>query len=244
MNLVVILCAMFCLFIHSFISMKSSRILLYELSDGIRREIEHASGTSPKNDLYSLVNSATNSVDVHGENSLLHFACSMCHKVFDTLEEQKIHFKSEQHLKLLRQSLKKGEEDSDSSDSDEDDSMEVIEEGCLLSLVYSFGRMTMYKRILESGYNNREVAVSQLPTHLDGHFCIILYRSGYFILGIYNKGQLLLSRQEKRYTTRRKQGGAQRKKDNSSGKAISMGARLRRHNEELMQEFVSLEMIM
>ena len=187
--------------------MKSSRILLYELSDDIRREIEHASGTSPKNDLYSLVNSATNSVDVHGENSLLHFACSMCHKVFDTLEEQKIHFKSEQHLKLLRQSLKKGEEDSDSSDSDEDDSMEVIEEGCLLSLVYSFGRMTMYKRILESGYNNREVAVSQLPTHLDGHFCIILYRSGYFILGIYNKGQLLLSRQEKRYTTRRKQGG-------------------------------------
>ena len=65
MNLVVILCAMFCLFIHSFISMKSSRILLYELSDDIRREIEHASGTSPKNDLYSLVNSATNSVDVH-----------------------------------------------------------------------------------------------------------------------------------------------------------------------------------
>ena len=240
MNLAVLLCAMTCLFIHSFVFMKSSRLTLYELPDSVRSEIEQVSRTSPKNDLSSLVNPETNSIDIHGENSLLHFACSMCHRVFDTLEEQKSHFKSERHLKLLRQSLKKNEEDSDCSDSDDDDSMEVIEEGCLLSLVYSFGRMTMYKRLLESGFNNREVNVSQLPLHLEGHFCVILYRSGYFILGIYNKGQLLLSRQEKRYTTRRKQGGAQRKKDNSSGKAISMGARLRRHNEELMQEFVYL----
>ena len=79
---------------------------------------------------------------------------------------------------------------------------------------------------------------SQFASHLNGHFCVILYRSGYFILGIFDKGTLLVSRQEKRYTTRRKQGGAQHKKDNSTGKAISMGARLRRHNEELMQEFV------
>ena len=57
-------------------------------------------------------------------------------------------------------------------------------------------------------------------------------------MGIYDHGKLLITRQEKRYTTRRKQGGAQRKKDNTTGKARSMGARLRRHNEALMEEFV------
>ena len=116
--------------------------------------------------------------------------------------------------------------------------MDVTEDGCLVSLSLESSWITVVKRLVESGFNDRELAVSQLPDHLDGHFCVLLYRSGFFICGIYDRGVLQISRQEKRYTTRRKQGGAQHKKDNGTGKAISMGARLRRHNELLIQEFV------
>ena len=226
--------------------MKSSRIALYDLPSPIRSDISAIGSEKTSDDLRELVNPATGTIQILLENSLLHFACSMCEMDFQTLEEQKAHYKSEGHLFKLRESLKRrdgGDESSTSSEDeedgeDDDNSLEVEENGCLITFSLPSARITLYKRLVESGFTNREVYSAQLGSHMRGHFCVILYRSGYFILGIYDQGKLLLSRHDKRYTTRRKQGGAQRKKDNSSGKAISMGARLRRHNEELMQEFV------
>ena len=183
--------------------MESTRVALYALPAGIKEEIRsYSCGISTSTDVPSEVDSETGVIRIHKENSLLHFACSLCHRVFKTLEEQKLHYKSEEHLNEVKKAIFQDEE---SSDSEDEDALEVVEDGCLLTVC--------------------------LPS-------ANVYRSGYFILGIFDKGTLLVSRQEKRYTTRRKQGGAQHKKDNSTGKAISMGARLRRHNEELMQEFV------
>ena len=210
-----------------------SRVLLYNLSDELKREIRGLGSTTGKDsNLEQRNDNVANDRIILKENTLVQFSCSLCHLAFSSLEEQREHFRSAFHQQKLRSDT------SDDSEGDDDDAVNVVDEGCLLSISLASTRITIYKRLVESGLNNREMNLSQLGSHLDGHFCILLYRSGYFIMGIYERGKLLVSFHEKRYTTRRKQGGAQRKKDNSSGKAISMGARLRRHNEELMREFV------
>ena len=217
--------------------MNPFRVPLYDLPEDVKKEVRQLKADTRKmQDLTLLENAPDGVIRVPKENSMLHFACSLCSMVFSSLEEQKKHYKSEMHLNKLKEQSA-ADSDDDSSD-EEDDGLDVTEDGCLVSLSLESSRITVVKRLVESGFNDRELAVSQLPDHLDGHFCVLLYRSGFFICGIYDRGVLQISRQEKRYTTRRKQGGAQHKKDNGTGKAISMGARLRRHNELLIQEFV------
>lgn len=215
---------------------ESSTVLLYKLPDDLKEEIKLLQEKDSKDDSsHSVLNNENQSNLTYKENSLLYFACSICSKDFSSLEEQKEHYQSQEHLINVK---KRNEEDADLKESDDEDDLEMVEDGCWISLSLSSKRITISKRLIESGFGNRTIKTSQLSSHLDGHFTVILYRSGFFICGIYKNGTLIKYSQEKRYTTRRKQGGAQHKKDNSSGKAISMGARLRRHNELLMQEFV------
>ena len=216
---------------------KSNRFLLYSLPPSIQGEIEQLCSEKESAETTTLARSLSNSLMNSKENGLIHFACSLCSLEFSSLEEQKEHYRSEEHLEQVKERClcTKDEEDSE---SDEDENVEILEDGYLLSLQLSSSQITLYKRLLECGIANREVQLEQLASHLSGHFCIILYRSGYFVFGIFQRGQLVHYFQDKRYTTRRKQGGAQSKKDNASGKAISMGARLRRHNEQLLREFV------
>ena len=202
--------------------LKPYRVPLYSLPEDVRQEIRALGSEKQRTqDLTPIEAPQGEVIRIAKENSLLHFACSLCSMVFSSLDEQKEHYKSKAHLDRVREQAH-----------------EESEEGCLLSLNLEHSRITVVKRLLESGFNDRELSLFQFADHLDGHFCVLLYRSGFFICGIYDRGVLQISRQEKRYTTRRKQGGAQHKKDNGTGKAISMGARLRRHNELLMQEFV------
>lgn len=216
--------------------MESTRVALYALPAGIKEEIRsYSCGISKSTDVPSEVDSETGVIRIHKENSLLHFACSLCHRVFKTLEEQKLHYKSEEHLNEVKKAIFQDEE---SSDSEDEDALEVVEDGCLLTVCLPSANVTIYKRLLESGLSNREVSASQFASHLNGHFCVILYRSGYFILGIFDKGTLLVSRQEKRYTTRRKQEARSTRRTTPPERRSRWGARLRRHNEELMQEFV------
>lgn len=216
--------------------LKPYRVPLYSLPEDVRQEIRALGSEKQRTqDLTPIEAPQGEVIRIAKENSLLHFACSLCSMVFSSLDEQKEHYKSKAHLDRVRE---RAHDESDEESDEEEDSLDVTEEGCLLSLNLEHSRITVVKRLLESGFNDRELSLSQFADHLDGHFCVLLYRSGFFICGIYDRGVLQISRQEKRYTTRRKQGGAQHKKDNGTGKAISMGARLRRHNELLMQEFV------
>lgn len=210
---------------------------LYRLPPELAEEIRSLQLGEVKDDNFpSTVDPESGVIRVRRENSLLYFACSLCSKHFSSLEEQKNHYKSQEHLKQMKKQMQLEADDSESDE--EEDPLDIVEDGCWISLSLSNKRITINKRLVESGFGNRDLNVSQLSSHLDGNFAVILYRSGFFILGIYKQGSLMNYYQEKRYTTRRKQGGAQHKKDNSSGKAISMGARLRRHNELLMQDFV------
>ena len=212
---------------------------IYKLPIDLKEELIHLQETDLKdNESISPSSHTTETIHVLKENSLLYFACSLCSKYFSSLEEQKEHYKSKEHLDNVKKQIQKEKEDEEDEEDENIDSMDIVEDGCWISLSLDSKRITLTKRLLESGFGDRTMNVSQLSSHLNGHFTVILYRSGFFICGIYENGTLLKYYQEKRYTTRRKQGGAQHKKDNSSGKAISMGARLRRHNELLMQEFV------
>ena len=236
---------------HFFFFMSEiKRVALYDLPEDIKKEIRELSVVHEREEGVSPPAGLEDSQDgFQKENTLVHFACSLCGLTFASLGEQREHFHSDSHLQRLQAQYSDDSEEDDEDDrnvdeketekeKEEKDEVNFVEEGSLLSLSLSKNRITLYKRLVESGMNDKELKLSQLASHLDGHFCLLLYRSGYFIMGIYDHGKLLVTRQEKRYTTRRKQGGAQRKKDNTTGKARSMGARLRRHNEALMEEFV------
>ena len=139
--------------------MESTRVALYALPAGIKEEIRsYSCGISKSTDVPSEVDSETGVIRIHKENSLLHFACSLCHRVFKTLEEQKLHYKSEEHLNEVKKAIFQDEE---SSDSEDEDALEVVEDGCLLTVCLPSANVTIYKRLLESGLSNREVSASQ-----------------------------------------------------------------------------------
>ena len=64
---------------------------------------------------------------------------------------------------------------------------------------------------------------------------LLLSGSGRFAAGVFERDTLLCHKTFARYVTRRKQGGAQSKHDQKNGKAHSVGAQLRRHNESLLK---------
>lgn len=239
-------CCCFVRFLFTLSMSEIRRVALYNLPEDVRKEILELSAVPKKEDGAPPAAELEDSLDAFSKKkALVHFSCSLCNLTFSSLEEQRKHFHSETHLQKLRSQYSDDSDEEDDEDSngeekekEEGEEVSYTEEGSLLTLSLSSNRLTLYKRLVESGMNDKELNLSQLGSHLDGHFCLLLYRSGYFIMGIYDHGKLLITRQEKRYTTRRKQGGAQRKKDNTTGKARSMGARLRRHNEALMEEFV------
>ncbi|CAH0520104.1 unnamed protein product [Peronospora belbahrii] len=70
-------------------------------------------------------------------------------------------------------------------------------------------------------------------------WAVFLLRSGRFAGAVFDKDKALCHKTFQRYTTRRKQGGAQSASD-ASGKAKSAGATLRRYNEAALKQDVAL----
>uniref|UniRef100_A0AAV1UHX9 VLRF1 domain-containing protein n=1 Tax=Peronospora matthiolae TaxID=2874970 RepID=A0AAV1UHX9_9STRA len=69
-------------------------------------------------------------------------------------------------------------------------------------------------------------------------WAVLLLRSGRFAGAVFDKDKALCHKTFQRYTTRRKQGGAQSASD-ASGKAKSAGATLRRYNEAALKQDVA-----
>jgi len=88
------------------------------------------------------------------------------------------------------------------------------------------------KKLNQSEWSPRLVeVVLRVP---ESTWCVLLIRSGSFAGAVFDNktGKMLCHKTFRRYTTRRKQGGSQSRRDNSGGpKPRSAGANLRRHNE-------------
>ncbi|KAJ3390983.1 hypothetical protein HDU84_006655 [Entophlyctis sp. JEL0112] len=113
----------------------------------------------------------------------------------------------------------------------------------------------VYKQVLYSKLRLREESaitaeevisvLRGLQTQPQPLWTLIMFSAGHFAAGVFEaKPGTPVIRAHKvfhRYTTRRKQGGAQSASDNAKGKANSAGSNLRRHNEMmLLQEIQTL----
>eukprot|EP00939_MAST-03C_sp_MAST-3C-sp1_P001312 g1312.t1 len=99
-------------------------------------------------------------------------------------------------------------------------------------------RLTMWRALVTDTKRSSTSLIPQMILPVlqskDAAWCVLLLRSGDFAGAIFdNKSQRPICHKTiHRYTTRRKQGGSQSKRDNSGGaKPRSAGAKLRRYNE-------------
>lgn len=154
-------------------------------------------------------------------------SCLLCNVSFETRQEQLDHYTSESHVENVRKRCQMNE-DSDSEDSSDTEGNEWIENE-KWSLSIDGKVLSIYKRLIENGLYSKECVPSSILSLLNASVAVFLYRSGYFVACIFKNVQLISEDQtavqgvcirhksERRYTTRRKQGGSQSKKDKTTG---------------------------
>jgi hypothetical protein len=177
--------------------------------------------------------------------------CQQCKIEFESVQAQRSHFKSNYHEYNLKRKLKGLEavsigdfellqhdgssESSSGKESDESESDQDI-------LVLKNNPFRIIK--LDDGYyktfkilNLDEKSLDRL-LHVGFSWAILMVASGHFAGGVFDEnGNLQVSKTFHRYTTRRKQGGAQSGKDNTGKMAKSAGSTLRRYNEAALKVF-------
>lgn len=195
--------------------------------------------------------------------------CSICPDIqFNDLKEMKHHFKSEPHLLNLKKRLqepfsKTGEtpekhqldvvEPFPAANNILDDKIYFEEvqnspcirikrvEGSQTQELFIYKAMVMSPREKDQAIPDPGKIASILALHASSNWCIFLVRSGRVSAGIFRNSDasLLASKNIKRYTVRRGQGGSQSSCDRGSGKRIkSAGSTIRRHNEQHLIEDV------
>ncbi|KAJ3272172.1 hypothetical protein HDV01_005937 [Terramyces sp. JEL0728] len=95
--------------------------------------------------------------------------------------------------------------------------------------------LLVYKQVLSK--DPAEWKASLMELQQKNTFTLLMMASGHFSAMIIDSDkQQLAHKTFHRYTTRRKQGGAQSGNDSSKGKANSAGAQIRRYNEQVLRE--------
>lgn len=172
--------------------------------------------------------------------------CLQCKLDFESLQEQRSHFKSEYHQYNLKRRLKGLEAvslqdyniliadgSSESSMEEESDESSESEQDILILRNKPFKIIKnndCYYRTFKT--LNLDEKSLDILLNQEYSWVIFMITSGHFAGGVFdNKGNMKVSKTFHRYTTRRKQGGAQSGKDNTGKMAKSAGSTLRRYNE-------------
>ncbi|KAJ3322192.1 Ankyrin repeat and zinc finger domain-containing protein 1 [Boothiomyces sp. JEL0866] len=168
--------------------------------------------------------------------------CTTC-----VISTTKSHFKSDLHLYNLKRKVKllkplteeEFDDKSDISSIDEDssdDEVEPVKQGTpFAEFKIKDKYLQVYKQVLSK--DPKEWKSSLLELQQRNTFTLLMMASGHFsAMVIDSEKKQLAHKTFHRYTTRRKQGGAQSGNDNSKGKANSAGAQIRRYNEQVLRE--------
>ncbi|KAJ3288987.1 hypothetical protein HDU79_004405 [Rhizoclosmatium sp. JEL0117] len=109
--------------------------------------------------------------------------------------------------------------------------------GTTAQALFVYKQLLVQKRVDSSVNLLAELRLLQVPST----WVLIMFSAGHFAAAVFEAANtkqpvLLEHKSLHRYTTRRKQGGAQSASDNAKGKANSAGSNLRRHNEMMLQQ--------
>ena len=179
--------------------------------------------------------------------------CQQCGLEFSSLQEQRSHFKTEFHQYNLKRRLKGLEgisiqdynvladdlESLESQDSEEDQE-DSEKDGDILILRNNPFKIIKHDSNFYKTFKILDLDEISLGKILNKEYnwVILMMASGHFAGGVFDQdGNVKVSKTFHRYTTRRKQGGAQSGKDNTGKMAKSAGSTLRRYNEAALKVF-------
>lgn len=174
-------------------------------------------------------------------------SCSKCPGFLCiTQEEFREHCKTEWHLYNLKQgqlSPKSFEDWSLGGDIDEEDCCDESSDESLVENPYTANRLMINSipfTVADSGqYGYPSVLPCIDPILNAPYVSVLLIRSGRFAGAVWDRlGNNIVHTCFKRYTVRRKNGGAQSKNDSKGAPANSVGAQIRRAQEQKLAEEV------
>ena len=202
-------------------------------------------------------NKVVNPIDIESQEKLM---CATAPGiVFSSIEQLRQHLRSEYHVFNLKRKMKRKKllshdaflnpEDPSRSSSDDEDGVDEVAEKknsidfeCvstdLLPLShFRFGDGKFKTSVWSCILDKETGKISFNPHSKTLSWLVLLYSSnGHFAGAVYQNGQCVAHKTFHRYTSRRKQGGAQSAHDNKSGKANSIGAQIRRANEAQLRK--------
>ncbi|MBX9745001.1 MAG: hypothetical protein K2X08_07325, partial [Chlamydiales bacterium] len=224
--------------------------IMYDLFE-LFRDLKNSKATLLKEkDAFKAIEQETGEISKRNASNV----CSVCPlALFDTVAEFRNHYKTEWHrYNIINVNQKKRaiplndfenmKPGNNISETEEEAEVFIPNlKEIFIEINGANYQLILYQKLLGSEISSSDALSAQIESIINSTWCIFLIRSGRVSLGVFNNKtrSLLVSKSDKWYTTRKKSGGSQSKRDNTgNGTRSSVGAILRRENEKAMKETV------